>query len=90
MKDPLKALKLMMRSRGETSFDMPQSSSTTSEPSASSKENLLQDLQTKILNIDLFQVIEENPNVTYEMKALLKKLNTPESEDSIIGFILEF
>ena len=61
-----------------------------SEPFVSSKENLLRDLQTKILNIDLFQVIEENPNAAYEMKALLKKLNTLESKDSIIGFILEF
>jgi len=90
VKDPLEALKPMMSSRGATSFDMPQSSSSMSEPFVSSKENLLRDLQTKILNIDLFQVIEENPNAAYEMKALLKKLNTLESKDSIIGFILEF
>lgn len=73
-------------------FNKSQGSSTTfgGEPSGNSKDMLIQELQAKILYVDLFQAIEQDPTIVYEIKALMQKLNSPNSGDSIDGFILEY
>jgi len=39
--------------------------------------------------VDLFQAVKQDPTIVYEIKALLQKLNTPDSGDLVVGFILE-
>lgn len=90
-KNPIKALKLMM-SIMRFPFDKSQGSLTTScgEPSGNSKHMLIQELQAKILYVDLFQAVKQDLIIVYYIKAMLQKLNTPNSGDSIVGFILEY
>jgi hypothetical protein len=72
--------------------DKSPSTLTTSEGelARSSKDSLIRELHAKILNVDLFQAIEQYPKIIYEIKALMKKLNTPTSGESIGCFIFEF
>lgn len=51
---------------------------------------LIQELQAKIMYVDLFQAIEQDHTIVYEIKVFMQKLNSPNSEDSIVGFILEY
>lgn len=47
-------------------------------------------MKTKIVDMDLYQTIKDNPAIIYEIKALLKQLNNPDSPNSIVVFIIEF
>ncbi|WJX50879.1 hypothetical protein P8452_37126 [Trifolium repens] len=90
-KDPIGAFEVMMSYKALFSDKSP-STLTTSEGelARSSKDSLIRELHAKILNVDLFQAIEQYPNIIYEIKALMKKLNTPTSGESIGCFIFEF
>jgi len=47
------------------------------DPLETSKENLLVELQTKVLEVDLFQAIEQDASIIPEIKGLLHKLSKP-------------
>lgn len=66
------------------------SNASESEPSRNPFVALIQKLKMKFVNVNLFQTIEGNLVVVYEIKALLKQLHNPDSPDSIVDFILEF
>lgn len=43
-------------------------------------------MKTKIVDMDLFQTIEDISTTIYEIKALLKQLNSSDSPNSIISY----
>ena len=51
------------------------SDTSTGGLSHSSKENLLSEFRSKVLDIDLFQAIEQDDNIISEVKDLFLKLN---------------
>lgn len=50
----------------------------------------VQQLKAKVSEVDLFQSIEDNHVVVNDIKTLLKQLNSPNSPDYIVSFILKF
>jgi hypothetical protein len=88
-KDHIGAFKLLMLSKG-TSDKSPSVSTTSSgDLFGNSKDPLIRELLLKVLNVDLFREIEQDPNLIYEIKALLKKPNSLVSSESIVCFILQ-
>ena len=74
--DPIEAFNLMIGSGALLSKTTEGSSNTSiSNPSKTSKENLLMELRTKVLEVDLFQAIEQDAGVIHEIKGLLCKLS---------------
>jgi len=74
--DPIEAFNLMIRSCALLSKTTEGSSNTSiSNPSETSKENLLMEIRTKVLEVDLFQAIEQDTGVILEIKGLLRKLS---------------
>ena len=68
----------MMKSDALLSKTIEGSSNTSvSDPSKTSKETLLVELRTKVLEVDLFQAIEQDASIISELKVLLHKLNKP-------------
>jgi len=53
------------------------SNNSIDDPSETSKENLLVELRTKVLEVDLFQAIEQDANIIPEITGLLHKLSKP-------------
>jgi hypothetical protein len=78
-----------MLSKGTS--DKSPSVSTTSggDLFGNSKDELIRELLLKVLNVDLFREIEQDPNLIYEIMALLKKPNSLVSSESIVCFILQ-
>jgi chromosome segregation ATPase len=87
--DPVAALELIMSSRG-LSEKSPSISTASGAASETSIDVLILELKERVLNVDLFEEIEQNPNMIYEIKALLRKLNTPRSDDSLLSFVSAF
>jgi len=74
--DPIEAFNLMIRSCALLSKTTEGSSNTSiSNPSETSKENLLMEIRTKVLEVDLFQAIKQDTGVILEIKGLLRKLS---------------
>ncbi|XP_050902224.1 uncharacterized protein LOC127112107, partial [Lathyrus oleraceus] len=71
--------------------DSSQSSSTTSGATseAPSLGSLLTKIKTKILDVDLFKVLEENSLAQIGLKKLLKQVNVLETSAEIGSFVME-
>jgi len=76
--NPIEKFNLMTKSGALLSKTTERSSNTSvSDLSETSKEYLLVELRTKVLEVDLFQAIEQDAIIIFELKLLLHKLNTP-------------
>lgn len=87
---PLEYLKAMLSARFNFQ-DSSQSSSTTSGATseAQSLDNLLTKIKTKILDVDLFKVLEENAIAHIELKKILKQINVLETSTEVSNFMME-
>ncbi|XP_050918547.1 uncharacterized protein LOC127135974 [Lathyrus oleraceus] len=87
---PLEYLKAMLSTRFNFQ-DSSQSSSTTSGATseAPSLGSLLTKIKTKILDVDLFKVLEENSLAQLSLKKLLKQVNVLETSAEIGSFVME-
>jgi len=76
--NPFDAFDLLVQSDTFLSKSIGKSSDTsTSGLSQTSKESLLSEFRSKVLDIDLFQAIEQDDNIISEVKDLFLKLNQP-------------
>jgi len=74
--NPFDAFDLLVQSDTLLSKSIGKSSDTfTGGLSQTSKENLLSEFRSKVLDIDLFQAKEQDDNIIYEVKDLFLKLN---------------
>jgi hypothetical protein len=93
-KDPLTGLKLVIKSNKSSSFPSPgYPKEFNPHYFESPHDGLLQQLREKVLNVDLFQVLQENSNIGLELTALVKTLsNSQESATnaSLLAFLVEF
>ncbi|XP_050876674.1 uncharacterized protein LOC127080398 [Lathyrus oleraceus] len=73
------------------STDSSQSSSTTSGATseAPSLGNILTKIKMKILDVDLFKILEENSLAHLELKKLLKQVNVLEASAEVGSFVME-
>ena len=87
---PLEYLKAMLNARHNFQ-DFSQSSSTTSGATseAQSLDNLLTKIKTKILDVDLFKVLEESTTAHIELKKILKQINILETSAEVGNFVME-
>jgi hypothetical protein len=87
---PLEYLKAMLSARFNFQ-DSSQSSSTTS--GATSEEpslgHILNKIKTKILDVDLFKILEENSLAHLDLKKLLKQVNVLEASAEVGSFVME-
>ena len=74
--NPFDAFNLFVQNDTFQSKSIGKSSDTSTDGlSQTSKENLLSKFRSKVLDIDLFQAIEQDDNIIYEVKDLFLKLN---------------
>ena len=74
--NPIEAFDLIIRSGTLSSKTIEGSSNTSNNDSSeTSKENLLVELRTKVLEVDLFQAIEQDASIISGIKELLHKLS---------------
>lgn len=87
---PLEYLKAMLSARFNFQ-DSSQSSLTTSGATseAQSLDNLLTKIKTKILDVDLFKVLEESATAHIELKKILKQINVLETSAEVVNFVME-
>ncbi|XP_050883070.1 uncharacterized protein LOC127086363 [Lathyrus oleraceus] len=87
---PLEYLKAMLSARFNFQ-DSSQSSSTTSGATseAPSLGNILTKIKTKILDVDLFKILEENALAHLELKKILKQVNVLEASVEVGSFVME-
>ncbi|KAI5442394.1 hypothetical protein KIW84_011460 [Lathyrus oleraceus] len=87
---PLEYLKAMLSTHFNFQ-DSSQSSSTTSGATseAPSLGNILTKIKTKILDVDLFKVLEENSLAHIDLKKILKQVNVLEASAEIESFVME-
>lgn len=87
---PLEYLKAMLSARFNFQ-DSSQSSSTTSGATseAPSLGNILTKIKTKILDVDLFKILEENALAHLELKKILKQVNVLEASAEVGSFVME-
>ncbi|KAL5096342.1 hypothetical protein RYX36_000669 [Vicia faba] len=78
----------LMSSLGVSVEKYPSSSTASgNEPYDNSSSMSVQQLKMKDFNVDILQT---NPSVVSDIKAMLKQLNNHDLLDSVVGFILNF
>lgn len=82
----------MLRGSQGISVEKSPSSSTAldNESFGDPIDALIRQLKMKVVNVDLFHTIKDNPTIIYEIKALLKQLSCLDAPDSILFFVLDF
>ena len=80
VKKPLDYLKAMLSARHNFQ-DSSYSSSTTSGATSTmpSLDTIMTEIKTKILGVDLFKVLGENPTAQFDLKKILKQVNVLEA-----------
>lgn len=74
--NPLEAFDFLVKSNVLFSKSTRKSSDiSTDDPSETSKENLLTEFRSKVLGLNLFEVIEQDYNIISEVKELVHKLS---------------
>lgn len=82
---------MLMGNQGISVEKSPNYSTTSgNEPSSNSSGALVQQLKAKVFDTELFQTLKENHVVVYDINTLLNQLNSLDSPNAIVGFILEF
>lgn len=87
--NPRAYLKLMMNTR-HSSIDKCSSTSRVSRGNTPLQiiNGILQQLKTKLVEVNLFETLEQNFIQGYEIKSLLKKLDVPDTHSNVIIFVV--
>ena len=89
-RDPFEALDLMLVSHIlPSNTDTKPLSGAASELSEYSKANLIEELRTKVLEVDLFQAIEQDESIIPGIKNLLHRLTNSSLDPKFIKFSVE-